>query len=361
MIRFGSLRSTRFYITLLANQNLLKMKALKIIGIAIGIIILLFLVVGLTSPKAGNIDRSIVVDASPAMVYKEVNSFKNFNQWSPWFTVDPETVYTYEGPGSGVGAKMSWESDHPDVGAGTQWIIESTPNKAVIVELDFGFQGSYYADFAIEEEQKGTKLTWSYRYEDLGLVSAFFTKVFSAEDMVAENYQTGLEQFKEYIESKPKSSMEVVAVEPITYIGLTTEMQSPSPGEISEAMAGLYQQLMQFAENNGLEMKGMPLTEYTSLEPGKLGIRCGIPVAVETEVTADDIKVYKTHTGQAVKAIHSGDYKLLSSTYTKIEDFIKENGLDVAGNPYEVYVTDPGEVIDTAQWVTHVFFPIAQM
>ena len=336
------------------------MKALKIIGIAIGVIILLLLVVGLSSPKAGNVDRSIVVNASPTMVYQEVNGFKNFNQWSPWFTIDPETVYTFEGPESGVGAKMSWKSDHPDVGAGSQWIIASTPNEAVIVQLDFDFQGNYFADFLIEEVQRGTKLSWSYRYEDLGIVSALFAKLFSVEDMVGENYQTGLEQFKKYIESKPKSRFEVVTVEPVTYLGLSTEMESPSPGEISQTMASLYEQLVQFAKDNDLEMKGMPLTEYTSLQPGNLGMRCGIPVASETEITGDKIQVYETHKGQAVKAVHKGDYALLSNTYTQVEEFIGKNGLGIDGNPYEIYITDPGEVTDTAQWITHVFFPVAQ-
>ncbi len=336
------------------------MKALKIIGIAIGVIILLLLVVGLTSPGAGNIDRSITVDASPQQVYAEVNSFGDLNQWSPWFTIDPETVYSYEGPESGVGAKMSWKSDHPDVGSGSQWIIESTPNESVTVQLDFGFQGGYFADFFIKEVADGTQLTWSYRYENLNLVSSLFARIFSAEEMVATNYETGLKQFKEYIESKPKNAMEVVTVEPITYLGLTREMESPSSEEIGSAMAELYGQLMQFIQNESLEMQGMPLTEYTSLQAESLGIRCGLPVSADTEITDGNIQIYSTHAGQAVKAVHKGDYKLLSATYTKIEDFMEEKQLEASGNPYEVYITDPGEVADTAEWVTHVFFPIAQ-
>ncbi|MEQ8926763.1 MAG: SRPBCC family protein [Fulvivirga sp.] len=179
------------------------MKILKFIGLGLVAIIVLAVIYALFQPKEGSMERSIVIERSPEAIYPVVTTMKSFNEWSPWFTIDPETKYTYEGPESGVGAKMSWTSDHPDVGAGSQWIIEAEENKSVTLQLDFGFAGGYYSDMYLKPVENGTEVTWTYRYEDLDLMGAFFTAVMDAEGMVGDQYVTGLQQLKEYVESQP--------------------------------------------------------------------------------------------------------------------------------------------------------------
>ena len=189
------------------------MKVLKFIGLGLIAIVVSAAIYASFQPKEGQIDRTIVIERSPEFIYPEVSTMKMYNEWSPWFTIDPETKYTYEGPESGVGAKMSWDSEHPDVGAGSQWIVEAKEYELVTLQLDFGFTGGFYADLLLKPVENGTEVTWTYRYEDLDLMGAFFASIMDSEGMVADSYVTGLQQLKEYIEAKPMPETEVMEEE----------------------------------------------------------------------------------------------------------------------------------------------------
>src|SRR5258708_12237144 len=137
------------------------MKVLKIIGFVILAIVVVFGVVVALQPAQGHVEKSMVINAAPSVVYAQLNSFKTFTAWAPWAKMDPDAKYTFEGPESGVGAKMSWESKK--IGKGSQWIAESEEDKRIKNGLSFdGFDGTAYAEFVLAPEGDGTKITWTY-------------------------------------------------------------------------------------------------------------------------------------------------------------------------------------------------------
>jgi hypothetical protein len=111
-------------------------------------------------PRHQIVERSILIDASPEAVFPLVNSLKRGAEWSPWMGRDPAMQVTYEGPDDGVGAKMQWASENPQVGSGRQEIVLSTPNERVETALDFGEMGAAKAWFALASEGEGTRLVW---------------------------------------------------------------------------------------------------------------------------------------------------------------------------------------------------------
>ena len=190
------------------------MKALKIIGgILITLLVICLAAYFIISPDT-HMERSIVVDATPAEIYPEVDNYKNFNEWSPWATLDPETEYVYEGPERGIGAKMSWTSEHPDVGTGYQEIVGLEENEWVKSEMNFGdFSGNHSATLLLEPTDDGkTKVTWTYDAEGVTGFYRFFNPLM--EDMLAPSYEEGLASFKEYIESRPEEPADDVEPEP---------------------------------------------------------------------------------------------------------------------------------------------------
>ncbi|HEY8934860.1 MAG TPA: SRPBCC family protein [Cyclobacteriaceae bacterium] len=177
------------------------MKALKIIGIIIIVIFLIVISLVLFLPPHAHVERSIVINAKPAQVFNQLNSFKNFNTWSPWAALDPNTKYEYSGPETGVGAFMSWSSEDKNVGSGTQKIIESEPDSHLKNEMTFGdFDGKAYAEFMLAPEGNATKVTWSYdgdmsgMYKILGLIM---------DKMLGPQYELGLSNLKKVVESQP--------------------------------------------------------------------------------------------------------------------------------------------------------------
>ncbi|GAA0194592.1 SRPBCC family protein [Fulvivirga kasyanovii] len=339
------------------------MKALKVIGVILGILILIGLILYLSGPDKYYMERSIVINASPAVVYDELNSYENFNKWSPWFTKDPNTKYTYEGPKTGVGTKMTWTSDHKEVGTGSMWIVENEENKMVNSRMAFGgYPGEPNARFVLEDAENGaTKVTWTYEEELHGIAPAFAV-FFDLESMLGPDYEKGLSDLKTYIESKPAPATDiavaVVDVEPITYIGLEASADASNSDAISSTMATLYGQLMQAAQTSNLQMSGAPLAVYKSFDEDNMEIICGLPVQKGTTIDHESITIGETLGGKAVKATHKGNYDNLPFTHEKVNEYIKANNLQIVGYPYEVYITDPEQVSDTSQWVTEVYYPL---
>lgn len=176
------------------------MKALKVIGIILLGIIVLALMVALAQPAQGHIEKSIVINAPASKIYASVNSFRDFREWSPWSRMDPEAQYKFEGPESGVGAKMSWAGEK--TGKGSQWITESVENQRVKNGLSFeDYDAEYFAEFVLEPQgENATKVTWTYDGPNEGLMGKAFWVVMKG--MLTSQYEEGLNNLKGFIESK---------------------------------------------------------------------------------------------------------------------------------------------------------------
>lgn len=162
-------------------------------------------VVVLLQPINGHVEQSIIVDAPPALVYREINGYKSFKQWSPWYKIEREASYTFEGPESGVGAKMSW--DGTKLKGGSQWIEESVENQKVKNALTYdGSDGLVYNEFILTPMGAGTKITWNFECTNNGVMSKF--KWVFMEIMINDLYSAGLMDLKLHVENIAQSIKE---------------------------------------------------------------------------------------------------------------------------------------------------------
>lgn len=138
------------------------MKIMLYILLGLVAIVVLFCIIVITRPNEFHVARSAVLDASPARVFAEVNDLHRWGTWSPWDKLDPNAKITFEGPGAGVGAAMSWDGNKA-IGAGNMSIIESVPGSKVVYSLDFirPFKGSNTGEMRFEPVDGNTKVTWS--------------------------------------------------------------------------------------------------------------------------------------------------------------------------------------------------------
>ena len=182
------------------------MKALKIVGIAVlAIVVVAIVSISLLSPRA-HLERSIVVQGSPASVLEEFANFQKFNVWAPWAKMDPQAKYTYEGPASGVGAKVNWEG--PETGKGSQETIEYEPGKRVKNRMQFAMmEASIFSEVFVEAVPDGTKVTWTYDQDvsSTGPMNAALGKFFgmNMESMMGTQFEEGLRDMKKIVESNP--------------------------------------------------------------------------------------------------------------------------------------------------------------
>ena len=169
----------------------------------IGLVVLVVLVVAVSQLLPGQVmvARSISIAAPAEAVFPYVNDLRKTNEWSPWVARDPDMTQVFEGPDQGVGMKVTWESDNPEVGSGNQEIIESVENQKVRVALDFGDHGTANAGFLLEPVDDGTKLTWDFE-TDLGRnpIARYMGLMF--DSWIGTDYETGLANIKTLVESE---------------------------------------------------------------------------------------------------------------------------------------------------------------
>jgi uncharacterized protein YndB with AHSA1/START domain len=181
------------------------LKLLKSLFIAAVLLIAAFVIVGFFLPKVATVERSTTIAATPDTVFGLADGFKRFNEWSPWASLDPATKYTYSGPERGVGARMEWSSENPDVGRGSQEVIEVEPGRSVTNRLDLGMDTPTTAKLVLTPEGAGTRVTWTLTTDfSSSLVGRYFG--LALDSMVGADYEKGLAQLKALAESPQASS-----------------------------------------------------------------------------------------------------------------------------------------------------------
>ena len=161
-------------------------------------------------PAQAVVTRSVEIAAPPDQVFAIVGDFKRFNEFSPWADLDPDIKYTLEGPESGAGQKMSWTSENPKVGSGSQTVVEYDPPNYLAAELDFGMMGKSLATWDIVPSTTGTKATWGFKSDLDGIPAKWFGLMF--DRWIGADYERGLARLKAAAE-KPQTTAEEPAPE----------------------------------------------------------------------------------------------------------------------------------------------------
>lgn len=154
----------------------------------------------------------------------------------------------------------------------------------------------------------------------------------------------------------PTSTIErrTLTAEPILFIRRNVP-RADLPEAIAESLGTIYA----YAERVGLELAGAPFTRYTSADDervtAEIGFRLSSPGYGEGEIEAGLLA-----DGEAAVAVHEGAYDDLGATYGALERWMTGADVRPRGAPWEVYLTDPGEHPDPAEWRTEVIWPFAE-
>ena len=176
-----------------------QVKLIKWLLVSVVVFAILLVAGSLFLPANTHVERSIWIDKPPAEVFAMLDSFEHFNQWSPWFEMDPTAQYTYSGPAAGVGARISWVGS-PAVGSGSQEILVSQPHARIVNALDFG-SSQAKASYVLAPEGAGTQLTWSLDSEHGYNPLNRWVGAVLLDRMIGADYEKGLAKLKALQES----------------------------------------------------------------------------------------------------------------------------------------------------------------
>jgi uncharacterized protein YndB with AHSA1/START domain len=109
--------------------------------VALLIVFVLAVVVGVLLPSHGHVERTVEVSSPLRQVYDSVNTFRRYPQWSGLRSFDPSVQMTLAGPEAGPGAKVSWNSASPKIGAGNLEIVSTEQDSKVGIKIDNDWAG----------------------------------------------------------------------------------------------------------------------------------------------------------------------------------------------------------------------------
>ncbi len=335
------------------------MKVLK--GLFIGIVglIVILAIVGLFLPSSAQVERSIVIDRPASLIFPVLNSFERFNEWSPWYGLDPAAEYSYSGSPSGVGARMEWKGNEA-VGVGIQTITASEPDSRIATDLDFGEMGVAKVELNLAPEGSGTRVTWGFQ-TDFGydLVGRYFGLLM--DRFVGADYEKGLAKLKALVETFPNTDIagadiEVIEVtaRPILYVTATSSQELDA---ISKAYADAYGMILPLMNAAELVPAGPVLGIDNYWDERGYGFDAAIPVErTDIELQAP-VQAGQTYAGRAVRVRYVGAYAGLGEAQNQGEAYIAVHKLKAHDRVYTEFVSDPGETPED-QLISVVYLPV---
>ncbi|MFA6947210.1 MAG: SRPBCC family protein [Pedobacter sp.] len=174
------------------------MKALRIIGSILILILAIFFIGGMLLPKSYSIHRSTVIKAADSVVYMNVADMNNFLKWNPWTKMDPEARVTISETPAQPGHLWEWFGEK--TGQGQMKLIRVEPYSSLEFELKFlePFQSSAISTFTFEKTDGGTNVVWAMSGEATNFADRWMG--LTMDIMMDKDFTNGLQSLKELSE-----------------------------------------------------------------------------------------------------------------------------------------------------------------
>lgn len=327
-------------------------------------VLTLILLLGIGSLFISNIhhiERSTYINASPKVIFRELNTLKQWEKWNTWLKLDTTMKISYNDIPSGTGARLQWTSANQNVGNGTLTITKSIPEQLVEVELNFDGKGKGLNGFKIEPAGDSTKLT-TYFTSEMGWnpVLKYFSLM--TKNAVIEMTDNGLKSIKDYIEqmmlsATPESTIDLVEIkESVPYLSVHAIAAKPS---ISKEIEQCYSQIQEEIKKQNLEVSKSiaPFAIYYKAENDTFEFDACIATSSAGKSNSKFISS-ELKSGRYIMSRYFGPYENTTTTHLAIKAYAQDNNLTVSGPPIEVYVTDPTVEKNTSKWETDIYYPI---
>lgn len=172
--------------------------------VVLAALVVVFLIIAALQPAGYRVERSIMISASPAIAFNQVNDLHRWQEMSPYEKLDPAMRHTYSGPSAGEGASTAW-TGNSQVGEGRMTITESRPNELVRMRLDFEkpFRSVCVAEFTFIPMGEQTKASWSMTGQKAFVMKAMGL-VMNMDKMIGGQFDEGLANLRSLAEAAAK-------------------------------------------------------------------------------------------------------------------------------------------------------------
>ncbi|NLP58882.1 SRPBCC family protein [Lutibacter sp. B1] len=309
----------------------------------------------------GNYDikSTKTIKAPVEVVYTNVNDYKNWKEWGPWYEIDSTIIASYPEITSGVGASYTWTRKE---GNGSMKTISLIPNKEIIQQINFGTGSSPEVYWEFNKTDDGTDVTWGMRGENSFSEKAYFLAQGGVEKNMKPMFDRGLELLEQYIlKEMDKHSFDFKGV--VDYGGGYYLYQTTSckMDEIDTKMGKMLTTLINYVAENNIESSGKPFMLFHKWDVVNNATMFSVCSPIkERIITTGDVLTGFLKPQKTFKTIFKGNYKFSDEAWLKAYKAIEEQELKAVenGESFEVYTVNPHDTENPAEWVTEIYIPI---
>lgn len=169
---------------------------INIILILVALAVIGLLVAATMQPADFRITRTGFISVPASTIFPHVNDLHLWEAWSPWAKLDPNAKNSFEGPSSGVGAKMSWAGNNK-VGVGSMTITDSKPSDFISFKLEFlkPMTATNRAEFIFQPDGDNTSVTWSMSGHN-NFMGKLMGLIINCDKMIGGQFEQGLASLK---------------------------------------------------------------------------------------------------------------------------------------------------------------------
>jgi effector-binding domain-containing protein len=333
------------------------MKVLKWIFIIVVAIVAVVLTISAFLPSERTLSQTLEMKKSPRLIFNQINSLKNWENWSPFLEQDPEMVSEYSGPDYGIGNRQEWKSKAN--GDGNMQIVESINNQKVVFDLDLGMGIVYPTWFVLERNPSAVIVTWGITLSNLKYpLDRLMWAMFSGR--MNSVFMKGLTNLNKYLDEQPLDcivgNIEIIEVPARMAMATRAKVNSDN---IEEFMRNSFGTMMNLASSSKVQIQGVPLAFYEGDETTvEWGVTAALPVNKVPLKLPEGYFKFEIPKTKAVSIVHTGAYNTSGDSYYALIDFIMANGLEISGDSWEEYLSDPEITANPMELKTQICFPI---
>lgn len=127
-----------------------------------------------------------------------------------------------------------------------------------------------------------------------------------------------------------------------------------TPAELGDWLHRVFNEVDGYLHSSGNHPAGPPFARYRPLDDGRLDVEAGFGVSSPIEGSGE-IEASSLPAGTVAVVTHTGCYDEIGATYEVLSSWLSARELTAAGDPWEVYFSDPEE--PPSAWRTDIYQP----
>lgn len=338
------------------------MKTIKYI-----LFLLLILIIGISiyvavQPNDFSITRTRTIAAPSQVIYNHVIDFKSWESWSTWAENNQETKIDLSDSIVGIGSSYSWEDSE---GKGSIKTTEVIPLQSIdqIIQFNEFAPAQMHWEFK-QNTAKETEVSWTISSDNLSFYEKGYVLINGGHDKIITPI---FEQSLEKLNGEVLAAMEVysIKVDGIAQHGGGFYIYSTTSSKISDiqtTIGKVMPHVKSYTLKNNIAMAGAPFIIYHKWDEPNNAVMfsCAIPTTTQITTTQSDILTGQLEPFKAIKTTLKGNTRNLKEAWDASHSYISQFNMQATemGPMLEVYLTEPSQKPNPANWITEIYIAI---